>query len=348
MIDETEQSKKRAIASQAKAFAQPMVSRALLQLASTGLAWFGLILACKYLGLPTSLMLIPVLGLMVIRTFVLQHDCGHGSFVPGARWNHRIGRGLAVITGIAYDAWRTEHDWHHQVQGCLEKRGVDLFNSPMTVDEALKEGQKAEAVARTVNVFKIAWLGMLALLVDRRRRKAFFMWRRGYSGKTGQTRSIIANLWLNNALHGVFQLLLGLFLGWRQWLCLIPAAYVFAGMIGALLFWVQHNYRESYSAPKSSWNFVDAALRGSSYLRLPIGLRWFTADIGIHHVHHLNPRIPNYLLEKARTGVQALKDIKPLGLGEIRESFIYHYWDPTLQRRLSYAEILTRTKENPA
>jgi omega-6 fatty acid desaturase (delta-12 desaturase) len=337
-------SEERALMRQTRAFARPILWRAILQIIGTSGIWLGLLVGSKYLGLPASLFLIPFIGLMVVRTFVLQHDCGHASFVHGPRWNHTIGRFLAVITGVAYDAWRTEHDWHHQVQGRLDKRGVDLFNSPMTVDEALQDTKKALAIENTVKFHKIAWLGMLALLIDRRRRRAFFMWRPGYSGKTGPLPPLVVNLWLNNALHFSFHIGLGLYLGWVHWLCLIPASYVFAGMFGSLLFWVQHNYRSSYSAPGTNWNFKDAAMQGSSYLRLPMGLRWFTADIGIHHVHHLNPCIPNYRLEEARTQIAVLKSVKPLDRKQMIESFTYHYWDPGLQRRVSYAEILQRQR----
>lgn len=335
----------RALLGKVRAFARPITARALLQLITTLLAWLALLVGCKNLDLPFSLIFIPFLTLMVARTFVLQHDCGHASLVPGPRWNHVIGRILAIITGIAYDAWRTEHDWHHQVQGRLDRRGVDLFNSPMTVAEALQDPKKAQAVEKTVKVHNIAWLGMLALLVDRRRRRAFFMWRPGYSGKAVDRRqALVINLWFTNILHLGFHISIALYIGWLPWLCLFPPAYVLAGMLGSLVFWVQHNYKESYSAPSESWNFKDAALRGSSYLRVPQLLRWFTADVGIHHVHHLNPCVPNYRLEEARTHIPELQQIKPLGFKQLLESFRYHYWDSELQRRLSHDEVFRQTE----
>jgi omega-6 fatty acid desaturase (delta-12 desaturase) len=127
-------------------------------------------------------------------------------------------------------------------------------------------------------------------------------------------------------------------LGLPTWLAVV-AGYVVSGFIGAVTFWVQHNFERAVLRPGERWSFVEAALRGSSYLRLPQPLRWFTADIGVHHVHHLNAHIPHHRLERTRRALPELAAIAPLSLADLQTAFTHHYFDEQRGRRISWHEL---------
>ncbi len=307
------------------------------QVVSTLVVLAGLTAGMRALGLWAPL-LTPLWALVAVRVFVLQHDCGHRSLFVHRRVNDVVGRVLAVVTGVAHDGWRVEHDWHHQVTGRLDRRGIDLFNSPMTVDEMRDNPARADAVQKKVRPFTIAWLGMLALIVDRKRRAGFFIYRPGFSWRVDDS-SVRPNLWATNIAHAALHVGYLALLGPVAWATAVLPAHVLAGAIGALLFWVQHNFETSVARPGERWSFVEAALRGSSYLRLPRLLRWCTADIGVHHVHHLNSRIPNHRLERARAALPALAAVPPLSLADVRTGFTHHFVDEVAGRRRTLAQV---------
>jgi omega-6 fatty acid desaturase (delta-12 desaturase) len=301
-----------------------------------------LVLAAVTLGMRAldafAMLLMPVWALVAVRVFVLQHDCGHRSLFTSKAVNDVVGRALAVVTGVAHDGWRLEHDWHHQVTGRLDRRGIDLFNSPMTVEEVRANPTRAEAVQKKVRPLTIAWLGMLALLIDRKRRAGFFIYRPGFVWKVDDG-AVRPGLWFNNMAHVALHAGYIAVVGPVAWITAIVPAHVVAGAIGALLFWVQHNFETSVARPGERWSFVEAALHGSSYLRLPQPLRWCTADIGVHHVHHLNSHIPNHRLEAARAAIPALASVAPLTMTMLRTAFTHHFVDEVAGRRYTLAAV---------
>lgn len=324
----------RALLKAARAWARPSTARSTWQVVST-LALLGATLgAMAAVGAAWAWLLSPILAGMLVRVFVLQHDCGHRSLFVRRRTNDVVGRVLAVFTGVAHDGWRVEHDWHHSVTGRKDRRGIDLFNSPMTVAEAMAAPARADAVQKKVHPRTIAWLGMLALLVDRRRQGGFFFGRPGFVWRYDD-RFVVAGLWLNNLLHLLWLVALGGWMGPLIFFTAVLPAMVLSGMVGALLFWVQHNFETSPVEPPGRWRFVAAAVEGSSYLRLPALGRYFTADIGIHHVHHLCAHIPNYRLEACRRQIPALAAVAPLTRRDIANSFRLHYWDEDRRRRVA-------------
>jgi omega-6 fatty acid desaturase (delta-12 desaturase) len=284
-----------------------------------------------------AVLLMPAFALLAVRVFVLQHDCGHRSLFSSKTVNDVVGRALAVFTGVAHDGWRLEHDWHHQVTGRLDRRGIDQFNSPMTIDEVRANPTRADAVQKKIRPHTIAWLGMLSLLVDRKRRRGFFIYRPGFHWKVDD-RAVRPGLWFNNVAHLALHVGYIAVVGPLAWATAIVPAIIVGGAIGALLFWVQHNFETSVARPGERWSFVEAAVHGSSYLRLPQPLRWFTADIGVHHVHHLNSHIPNHRLEAARAAIPALAAVAPLSATQLRTAFTHHFVDEVAGRRHTLAE----------
>ncbi len=277
------------------------------------------------------LLILPVAGLLM-RLFVLQHDCGHHAFYNSRRANHLCGYFLSFITTVPFRLWAAEHQWHHNHQGKLEYRGVDMMNSPMTTTEAAERPDHAALRRARISALNIFLIGAWSLLVERKFLRDFFMFREKFRWKIPREAMLRRSLYIAHAgsllCHGL--ILSGI--GWQNGLLLVLPASIVAAGFGSLLFWVQHNFEGGYHATLDQWRYDQVALRGSSYLRLPWLLNWFSASIGLHHVHHLSYGIPNYRLEEARLAVPALCDVKPLKLKQLKYSFSKVFWDQDASR----------------
>lgn len=284
---------------------------------------------------------------LLVRLFVLQHDCGHLSLFSNRRVNDVVGMVLSFVTGVAYEAWRTEHNWHHSHQAKLSHRGVDRMNSPMTADEAVQSPDLAQLRVRKISVLNVFVLGALSLAVQRKHHGAFFPFRPKFRWPVPNRAALIASVRVTNLVHGAFHLGLLALVGPWLWLGLILPAYFCGAGLGALLFWVQHNFERTYHAEEASWSFVEAGLRGASYLRLPGIWGWITASIGIHHVHHLNVLVPNYRLEAARRAVPEIAAIAPLSRADVRKCFTHVFWDASEDRMVDYGALRFNASGQP-
>lgn len=289
---------------------------------------------------PAKLLMTLPMTAMVIRLFVLQHDAGHLALFSTKRCNDIVGRLLSVVPGIAYHAWRSEHNWHHAHQGKLDARGIDLFASPMTRREALADPEKARRIAKDVNALSVFILGGFSLLVARKKPDAFFMFRPAYRHAVPDRERLIKSVWQGDLAHALWNVLLIAVLGPVTWLLVYAPAVLLAGGIGAWLFFLQHHYEHTYFEHDGDWRFADAALQGASYMDLPWPLTWITATVGCHHVHHLNPRIPNYRLEAARRAIPELAAVKPLSWYDMKHGFKALFWDEDAKRLLTVDEAL--------
>ena len=283
--------------------------------------------------------LIPVLASFLVRMFVLFHDCGHGSLFRSYRANAWVGSLFGYITSVPFHGWHTEHAWHHRNQGRLDRRGIDMVNSPMTAVEAVREPAKAAIRAHRITARNIFFLGAASLLIQRKRLIGFFPFRPKFKWPVPNRVTIARNLRVTIAVHAALQLTLIVFYGWLTWLTVLLPSMLLAAGIGSWLFWVQHNFPRTYHAEVGEWSFVDVALQGSSYLALPEPFAWITAHIGLHHVHHLNPRIPNYYLEAARRGVPALNAVRPLSVQEWSGCFTRVFWDEGERKMVGPEEL---------
>ncbi len=288
-----------------------------------------------------GLLLSPVLGALVIRVFVLQHDAGHHAFVPSAAANDAIGRALSVITGMPFDAWRMEHRWHHANQGKLHARGVDMVNSPMTVAEARQDPAAARTRAARITPRNVLLFGAWSVVIGRKMASDFFMFRENFPGPLRDPQRLIRSVRISVGAHLLLQVLLAVWIGPLVWLVTAAAAWMQAGLIGAILFWLQHNVVHTWHAGADQWRPVQVALQGSTHLRLPWLLRWLTADIGLHHVHHCNSRIPNYRLRAAHDAIPALRAVPALRMRDIRDSFTHVFWDESRGVMVTVDEALS-------
>jgi omega-6 fatty acid desaturase (delta-12 desaturase) len=271
-------------------YQRPLLGRALLQLATTLLP-LALVLAATYRLLAISYWWTLVLALptaaLLVRTFVLMHDCAHGSFFTSRRANRIVGAVTGLLTLMPFEHWRHEHALHHASAGDLDRRGHGDVET-LTVREYLgrtRLGRLRYRIVRHPLVYLL--LGPLFFVLDKR------VPPRGPSAGRRQ----IASVWLNNAaIVIVGGGLLALF-GTRVLLSYLPAYYI-AIVAGIWLFFVQHQFEGTYWEEHQRWDYADAAIAGSSYFQLPAILQWFTGNIGFHHVHHLGPKIPNYNLQR--------------------------------------------------
>jgi len=325
---------------QTRSYATPDATKATWQILSTLALFAGVLVFAGWLGPSLWLLpLIPVVAGFFVRVFVFQHDLGHRSAYKSRRANDLVGLALSVITSVPFEAWRTEHNWHHNHQGRLDKRGVDQMNSPMTLEEVPERPEEARYRIDKITPLNIFLIGAHSLLIERRVPVGFFPFREAFTDRVNNRAQMLRGIFLTLPAHIALQLLVAWGLGW--WVSLIvmlPALAIGCG-IGGMLFWVQHNFEETYYEEGKQWNKANVAIHGSSYLELGPILGWFTASIGLHHVHHLNPRIPNHTLEKARREIPELQAVSPLGKKDLKRSFTHLFWDRDAMRMRSPEEL---------
>jgi len=261
------------------------------QLATTGalfvLAWY---LAYRSLEVSywlTLALALPAAGLLV-RLFIIQHDCGHGSFFPSPRWNEAVGRVLGVVTLTPYRYWRRFHAMHHATSGKLERRGFyDIVTFTVREYVALPGWRRVAYRVYRNPVFLFAVAPAVLYVVLHR---IPFLAPRAW---TAERRSILGTDVALAAVVGVLVATIGV----RPFLLVQAPVTVIASAAGMWLFYVQHQFEDTYWERAGHWDFTRASLAGSSYYALPAWLQWFTGHIGLHHIHHLNTRIPNYRLQ---------------------------------------------------
>lgn len=235
----------------------------------------------------TLILAVPTSGLQV-RLFVLFHDAAHGSLIADRRMNDRVGLILGVACYSPYWQWRRRHVLHHATSGNLSRRG--WWELPTaTVDEY------AAMTGRQRTIYRITRSPTLLFTVGA---WLFFTVLQRFPVAGQNTRERV-NVWATNAALVVLAIGAGLLIGWTDLLRVWVPVMALSASTGMWLFYVQHQFEEAYWCEGEDWNFYDAAMKGSSLLTFPPGVGWFFAGIGFHHVHHLNPRIPNYRLAQA-------------------------------------------------
>jgi omega-6 fatty acid desaturase (delta-12 desaturase) len=261
------------------------------------------------------LLAIPAGGFLV-RTYIMFHDCVHGSFLPDRRANDWVGTALALIVLTPFARWRYEHIVHHATAGDLERRGVG--DVPMlTVAEYDSKPWGARLGYRMLrNPLVMFGLGPIYSSLVLQRLVS-------HGARSRMRRSV----WGTNVTVVVFFVALCWLLGWQEVLLVELPIIVLTGGVGIWLFYVQHQFTGTWWDDTEEWTFSDAALRGSSYLRLPRVLQFFTGNIGFHHVHHLNPKIPNYNLQRAHDEQPVFQSVPGLSLWDGLQATRLKLWD---------------------
>jgi acyl-lipid omega-6 desaturase (Delta-12 desaturase) len=315
-------------------YAQPRLGRSLLDVATSVVPYL-VLSALIYLTLGVSVLLtlalaIPAAGFLV-RTFIVFHDCGHGSMLPSKRGNAYLGALLGLFVLAPYGRWRHDHAVHHATSGDLERRGVgDVLT--LTVAEYRARSPRGRLAYRLIrNPLVMFGLGpVFAMIVGPR------LVARG--ARPRMRNSVLAT---DAALAAVVGGLCWL-MGWQQFLIVWAPSALLAGSVGIWLFYVQHQFEDAYWQDAAGWTYADAALRGSSYLKLPKVLQFFTGNIGLHHVHHLNARIPNYNLQAAHDNNPILHDVPTLSLWDGLRAVTLKLWDEDSGKLVTFAQVRVR------
>jgi omega-6 fatty acid desaturase (delta-12 desaturase) len=311
-------------------YAEPRVGRALSDLATSVVPYL-LLSVTMYLALKVSVLLVLALAVpaaaLLVRTFIVFHDCSHGSFLRSRRANRWLGVALGLLLYAPFLRWRHDHAVHHATAGDLERRGVgDVRTLTVTEYHALdRRGRIGYRLLR--NPILMFGLGPIVAMIIGPRLVA-------KGARPRMRRSVIAtNLALAAIVGGLCWLV-----GWRAYLLVAGPPALLAGSVGIWLFYVQHQFEDVYWESGKQWSYADAALRGSSYLKLPKLLQFCSGNIGFHHVHHLNARIPNYNLQRAHDENPIFHDVPTLSLWDGVRAVSLKLWDEDRKRLVTFAQ----------
>lgn len=311
-------------------YRQPRLGRSLWELASTllpFLALSGFMLLAIAGGQLLALSLTVPTGLLLLRLFLIQHDCGHGSFFPSRSANDWLGRVLGVLTLTPYDCWRRSHALHHAGTGNLDARGIGDVDT-LTVREFRARSRWRRLGYRLYrHPVVLLWLGPAYLFLFRHRLPIGLM-KAGSLYWVSAMGTNVATAVLATALAHWFGI--GVLA-----LVLLPVVLT-AASVGVWLFYIQHQFEEAHWDRGDRWSFHDAALHGSSHLDLPLVLRWFTANIGVHHVHHLASRIPFYRIPEVLRAYPELAAMNRLTALETFGTLRLALWDETQRRMVPF------------
>ena len=311
-------------------YARPDLGRSLLSLATSVVPFIAL-WGLMYLALQVSYLLVLVLAVptagFLLRTYILFHDCTHSSFLPGRRANAYLGAVLALIVFTPFARWRHEHAVHHATGSDLDRRGVGDVPTLTVAEYNAKSWGGRLGYRLFRNPMIMFGLGpIFAMLLEPR-----------WISRSARPR-IKRSVWATNLALVVVVGGLCWLIGWRDFVLVEAPLVPLAGGVGIWLFYVQHQFEDTYWRRSQDWSYTDAALRGSSYLRLPKVLQFFTGNIGLHHVHHLNPKIPNYNLQRAHDENPIFHDVPTVSFWDGLRATRLKLWDEDAVRLVTWAQ----------
>jgi len=320
-------------------YERPHLGRGVADIA-TSVVPYAALTVLMYLAVDSSLLLVLALAIpaagFLVRTFIVFHDCAHGSFLPSKRANAWLGSVLGLLVFESFAKWRHSHAVHHATAGDLDRRGVGDVHT-LTVAEYRASGWRRRLGYRLFrNPLVMFGLGPLYGMVIHPRLVP-------RSARPRIRRSVIAT---NLALAALVATLC-LLMGWREYLLVQGPIVLLAGAAGVWLFYVQHQFEDTYWQSAGDWSYADAALRGSSHLKLPKPLQFFTGNIGLHHVHHLSTRIPNYNLQRAHDENPIFHGVPTLSLWDGLRAVRLKLWDEDTRQLLTFAEARRATPSPP-
>jgi acyl-lipid omega-6 desaturase (Delta-12 desaturase) len=311
-------------------YARPSPRRSALDILTSVVPYLAMSVL-MYLALDVSYLLTLALALptagFLVRTFIVFHDCAHGSLLPSKRANRSVGRILGLFVLAPFQRWRHDHAVHHATSGDLQRRGVgDIIT--LTVDEYQDRRWRGRLAYRVVrNPLVMFGLGpVLAMVIGPR-----------IATRSQRPRLRHSVLGTDAALLVIIGALCWL-MGWQSFLIVWAPSAMLAGSIGIWLFYVQHQFEDAYWQSASDWSYSDAALRGSSYLKLPRVMQFMTGNIGLHHVHHLNARIPNYNLQRAHDENPVFQQVPTLTLRDALGTVRLKLWDEESEKLVTFAQ----------
>jgi acyl-lipid omega-6 desaturase (Delta-12 desaturase) len=320
-------------------YAQSDHRKAIIQIINTFLPCIGLWVV-MYLTFGISYWLTLGLALVnaffMVRIFIIQHDCGHHSFFNSRVWNNIIGYACSFFSAIPYRYWARSHSFHHGHSGQLEVRDIGDIHT-LTVKEFKELSRWNRFKYRIYRMPLVLFvLGPAYYMLVPNRLPLIKL-----KGWEASRWSMVKN----NILLGGLYLTLGYLLGWKQFFLIqLPIVLLFA-IIAVWFFFVQHHHEHTYKQWKENWEYLVAAIKGSTYYKLPKVFQWLTGNIGFHHIHHLNSRIPNYHLEKCARENPILNEfVTEMTFFESLKCMFHKLWDEETQRMISFREFYRRER----
>jgi acyl-lipid omega-6 desaturase (Delta-12 desaturase) len=262
----------------------------------------------------------------MVRTFIIFHDCGHGSFFKSSRANTIVGILSGLVTFTPYFQWRHDHAIHHATAGDLDRRGVgDVWTVTVTEYQAMPLWKRLAYRAFRNPLFMFGFGPTISFVFAQR-----------FPKNTDGPRERASIYWTDLALLGIVTALC-LTMGWRAYWLIQTPVMVIGGAVGVWLFYVQHQFPGVRWEHHPLWDYTMAGMEGSSFYKLPKVLQWFTGNIGFHHIHHLNAKIPNYLLEKCHVENPPLQAVQPLTLLTSLRALRLRLWDEEHRTLVGYS-----------
>lgn len=314
-------------------YAHADLGKATIQLSTTFVPYIGLwYLMINLLsnGQPIWMLSVAILAqsALTVRIFIFFHDCCHGSYFKSNRLNTIFGYIMGTLTFTPFRQWRSSHNAHHATSGDLDHRGRGDIKT-LTIEEYKQLPQKAQFMYQfNRNPFVIFGFGSIWT----------FMYLHRFSTENDNYRER-RSIWLTNTFIAIKIALLSLTIGFVPYLIIaFPVLYI-SGMIGIWMFYVQHQFEDTYWRRHDAWDPFYAGLEGSSYYKLPRILHWMTGNIGFHHIHHLHPKIPNYNLQRVFKEIMALRKIEPLTILMSLKLPWLNLWDEENQKLVTFRNL---------
>lgn len=319
-------------------YAQPDSWRGTLQLLATliplAALWSVMVLSVEDFYWATLILSVPAAAFLV-RLFIIQHDCGHLSYFASRRLNDLVGHVIGVLTLTPHGYWRRAHNIHHATSGNLDKRGIGEIDLHTVAEYFALPRWKRLAYRIYRHPITFLGVGPVYLFVIKNRLPLDLI--RRYRGALPSV--MVTNVAIAALIGG-----LGLWLGFAEALMIQLPIVLLSSLIGVWLFYVQHQFAETYWRRGKAWNFHEGAVLGSSHFDLPQPLRWLTANIGIHHIHHLSSRIPSYRLAECLAANAELRDVGRITLRDSFKCARLALWDEEAGRLVSFREARARRR----
>jgi omega-6 fatty acid desaturase (delta-12 desaturase) len=290
------------------------------------LLWYGAYLSLSVSYWLTLPIVIAASGFMV-RTFIIFHDCCHQSFFNSRKANDILGTITGILTIVPYQQWKHTHSVHHATSSNLDKRGVgDMW--VLTIQEYIDSPWWRRLAYRVYrNPVVMFGIGPIST----------FLLEYRFNRRDARRKERINTYVTNVSIVGLYGLLCWA-IGWQAFLMIQGPIFFISGMMGIWLFYVQHQFEDSYFENGDEWSYVKAAVDGSSYYKLPKPLQWITGNIGFHHVHHLSPKVPNYNLEKAHNATPPLQKATTITIGESLKSLKFRLYNEEKKTFVSFKD----------
>lgn len=312
-------------------YSKPEISKSLWQIINTFVPYVGLWVLIVW-SLTVSYWftagLIVIAAGFLVRLFIIFHDCGHGSFFQSKKANTIVGSFFGILAFTPYYKWHNEHMQHHATVGNLDKRGVgDVWT--LTREEYLASSKWVRFKYRVYR-HPLTMFGVGSLYI--------FVFKNRFANKDSDKKEKL-NVYFTNVAILVLIALMGWLIGFKAYLIIQFAIVYLAAIAGLWLFYLQHQYEDVTWVRTKDWNYREIALEGSSFVKFPKILQWFSGNIGFHHIHHINARIPNYKLEKCYNENPVFKQVEPVTFVKSLKTLKLRLWDERIQKLIGFNEL---------